>query len=133
MPRKSTTLEALVLIPPVVLRDVSSPLVSPFACGNNSPGFKECTICAHTIAMAHDSGKLTDFLKGYKVQLEKMVNACIPAGSGKKENEKRIWRKRKSHAERDVSAYGDRLIDTSAELSPSTEACGDNTLTKWFL
>lgn len=98
-----------------------------FACDNNCPRFKECAICAHTIAVAYDSGKLTDFLEGYKVPLEKMVNVCIPAGSGKKENEKRIWRKRKSHAERDVSTYGDRLIDASAQLSPSAEACGDNT------
>ena len=46
---------------------------------------------------------MSEFLKEYKVPLKKMVVDYVPIGSGKKENEKEMLRKRKSNPERDVS------------------------------
>ena len=57
--------------------------------------------------------------------MKKMVDDSVPAGSGKKENEKRMSRKRKSHPERDVSGYGDRV--GAGQLPKPTEIDDDNT------
>ena len=95
-----------------------------FKCDNNCPRYKECAICAHTIAVAHDSQNLSELLRGYTVPLKKMVDDCVPAGSGKNESEKRMSRKRKSHPERDVSGYGDRV--GAGQLPKPTEIDDDN-------
>lgn len=98
---------------------------SSFKCDSNCPRYKECSICAHTIAVAHGCQKLSEFLKEYKVPLKKMVADCVPVGSGKKENEKKMSRKRKSYPERDLSDYGDRI--STARLPKPVEVNDDNT------
>ena len=79
-----------------------------FVCDPNCPRFKECSICAHTIAVAYTSGKLDDFVTAYEVPLSQMVQMGIPARTGKKDNEKVRKRKRAENDPRDVSAYGER-------------------------
>ena len=83
-------------------------------CDNSCPRFKECGISAHTIAVAHSSERLQEFVQGYKAPLS------TPAGSGKEGNEERMKRKRKSHPESDVSSCGDRN-KAAAPLPKSTD------------
>ena len=85
-----------------------------FKCDDSCPRFKECGICAHNIAVAHSSGRLREFVQGYKAPLS------TPAGSGKEGNEETMKRKRKSHPEHDVSSCGDRN-KAAARLPKSTD------------
>ncbi len=59
-----------------------------FVCDDHCPRFKECAICAHTIAVAYKGGKLQDFVAAYEAPIGRMVEQGIPTGSGKKDNEK---------------------------------------------
>lgn len=80
------------------------------------PRYDECGICAHTIAIAHHLGMLSDYVKSYQVPLKRMVSSTIPNGAGKKDNERKTVRKRKANPPRDVSQYGDRIdVDASNE------------------
>ena len=54
-----------------------------FSCDNSCPRFKECDICAHTIAVAFKEGKLKELSEEYHITLSQMV--LIPGSSGKKE------------------------------------------------
>ncbi|KAK3704120.1 hypothetical protein QZH41_006809 [Actinostola sp. cb2023] len=83
-----------------------------FECDQSCPRFKECSICAHTIAVASHIGKLKNFVTSYEAPLDRMVRAGIPGGSGKKENEKKRKRHRVDHKDksaRDVTEYGERV------------------------
>ena len=80
-----------------------------FTCDNHCPRFKECTICAHTVAVAHQVGKLGEFVAAYEVPIGQMVQAGIPGGAGKKDNERPRKRRRMDHPARDVSQYGERV------------------------
>lgn len=77
--------------------------------------YKECGICAHTLAVAHHLGMLSIYVKSYKVPVERIVRATIPNGAGKKDNERKSIRKRKKNPPRDVSQYEDR-IDVEAPI-----------------
>lgn len=80
------------------------------------PRFNECRICAHTLAVAHHLGVLSNYVKSYQVPLDRMVGTTIPSGAGKKDNERKNTRKRKSNPPRNVSQYGDRIdVDSSTE------------------
>jgi hypothetical protein len=93
-----------------------------FVCDNHCPRFKECAICAHTIAVAYKGGKLQDFVAAYEAPIGRMVEQGIPTGSGKKDNEKSKKRKRTEHPPRDVSLYGERVeTSTSKSLESSTD------------
>ena len=52
-----------------------------------------------------------------------MVAATIPSGSGKKENEKRGKRKRKTKAPRDVKNYGDRVQPLTSAYESENTGC----------
>ena len=72
------------------------------------PRYNERGICAHTLAVAHQLGRLQEYTKSYQVPLANMVAPTIPNGAGKKENEKKS-RKRKSNSPRVVANYGNRV------------------------
>ena len=87
-----------------------------FSCDNSCPRFKECGICAHTIAVAFKVGKLKELSEEYHIILSQMVP--IPDSSGKKEHEKARKRKRtEQFPPRDLSQYGDRLASRSEGCS----------------
>ena len=65
--------------------------------------YKECRICAHTLAVVHHLGMLSSYVKSYKVPVERMVRAMIPNDAGKKDNEWKSICKRKKNPPRDVS------------------------------
>ena len=94
-----------------------------FVCDSNCARYKECAICAHTIAVAHKTGKLEEFVAAYEVPIGRMVQEKIPTGSGKKDNEKSMKRKRTEHARRDVSLYGERVEASSSKSSNNGSDC----------
>jgi len=53
------------------------------------PRYNERGICAHTLAVVHQLGKLQEYTKSYQVPLANMSAPTIPNGAGKKENEKK--------------------------------------------
>ena len=53
------------------------------------PCHKECGICAHTLAVVHNLGRLEDYVQSYRVPLTKMVASTVPSGTGKKDNKKK--------------------------------------------
>ena len=53
------------------------------------PRYQERGICAHTLAVARQLGKLQEYTQTYKVPLSGIVASTIPSGAGKKENEKK--------------------------------------------
>ena len=80
------------------------------------PRYKECGICAHTLAVAHQLGMLSSYVELYKVPVERMVRTTIPNGAGKKDNERKSICKRKKNPHRDLSEYGDRIdVEASVE------------------
>lgn len=101
---------------------VQMPAHGKFACDKNCPRFKEFSMCAHTIAVTSQTGKLVDFLGSYKPPLERMVSSNIPSGSGKKDNEKSRKRLRKDHPVRDVQEYEERVATSSQERKEEEEA-----------
>ena len=92
-----------------------------FACDKNCPRFKEFSMCAHTIAVASQTGKLVDFLGSYETPLERVVSSNIPSGSGKKDNDKSRKRLRKDHPARDVKEYEERVAAGSQEKDEEEE------------
>ena len=92
-----------------------------FACDKNCPRFKEFSMCAHTIVVASQTGKLVDFLGSYETPLERVVSSNIPSGSGKKDNEKSRKRLRKDHPARDVQEYEERVAAGSQERKDEEE------------
>lgn len=93
-----------------------------FACDKNCPRFKEFSMCAHTIAVASQTGKLVDFLGSHEPPLERMVSSNIPSGSGKKDNEMSRKRLGKDHPARDVQEYEERIATGSQERKEEEEA-----------
>ena len=67
------------------------------ACDKNFPSFKQFSMCAHTIAVASQTGKLVDFVWSDEPPLEQMVSSIIPSGSGKTDSERSRRRVRKDH------------------------------------
>ena len=59
-----------------------------FLCDKHCPRFRECTICAHTVAVAHEVDKLEELVAANQVPLGQMEQARIPGGAGKKDNER---------------------------------------------
>ena len=87
-----------------------------FSCDNSCPRFKECGICAHTIVVAFNVGKLKDLSEEYDIPLSQMVP--IPGSSGKKEHEKaRECKRTEQFPPRDLSQYGDHLPSRSEGCS----------------
>ena len=80
-----------------------------FVCDDHCPRFKECAICAHTVAVAYKVGKLEEFVASYEVPIAQMVQAGIPGRSGMKDNKRVRKRKRAGNPPRDVSQYGERV------------------------
>ena len=78
-------------------------------------------MCAHTIVVASQTGKLVDFLGSYETPLERVVSSNIPSGSGKKDNEKSRKRLRKDHPARDVQEYEERVAAGSQERKDEEE------------
>ena len=62
-----------------------------FSCDEQCPRFKYCGICAHTVAVAFELGKLQELSNTYKVPLSRIVQ------SGKKDNERARKRKKADH------------------------------------
>ena len=91
-----------------------------FVCDKHCPRFKECAICAHAVAVAHEVGKLEELVAAYQVPLGQMVQPRIPGGAGKKDNERSRKRQRMDRPPRDVSKYGERVEAPTAseESSP---------------
>jgi hypothetical protein len=71
----------------------------------------------------HKTGKLEEFVVAYEVPIGRMVQEKIPTGSGKKDNEKSMKRKRTEHARRDVSLYGERVEASSSKSSNNGSDC----------
>lgn len=86
-----------------------------FACDQNCPRFKELLICAHTIAVASQTGKLDGLLTSYEPPIERMVSSSIPSWSGNKDNERGRKRQRKDHPARNVQQYKERVTSSSQE------------------
>ena len=53
------------------------------------PRYNERGICPHTLAVAHQLGKLQEYTKSYQVPLANMVAPNIPKGAGKKKMRKK--------------------------------------------
>ena len=70
-------------------------------------GYESKNLCAHVIATAYKLKTLEDIILLWEPNLTWQLSTSLPAGSGKKPNEKRK-RKRKSTSDRDTSKYSER-------------------------
>ncbi|XP_022780689.1 uncharacterized protein LOC111321932 [Stylophora pistillata] len=68
------------------------------------PQYDKCGICAHTLAVAHHLGMLSDYVKSYQVPLARIVGAMIPSGAGK-DNKRKNIHKQTVKPSRHVSQY----------------------------
>ena len=89
-----------------------------FICDKHCPRFKECAICTHTVAVAHEVGKPDELVAANQVPLGQIVQGRIPGGAGKKDNEGSRKQQHMDHPPRDVSEYGERVeAPTASEES----------------
>ena len=84
--------------------------------------FKEVAICAHTIAVAHNEGRLSEFISSYKLPMNRLVRSGIPGGSGKKDNERGCKRKRSKNPPRDVTQFGERVHVTTEDANDEIDS-----------
>ena len=93
------------------------------SCDGFCPRFKELGICAHTIAVAHNEGRLAEFVSSYTLPLDRLVHSGIPGGSGKKDNERGSKRKRTHNPPREVAEFGERVhVMTTEEANEESNA-----------
>lgn len=88
-------------------------------CDEKCPKYKTHKLCAHTIAVAFESGLLYDVCRNYKQSISFMLQSSISARVCKKENERRA-RKRKSNEQygsRDVNGFNNRTEVTVDDTS----------------
>lgn len=62
----------------------------------------EVVICAHTIAVVHNDGRLSEFITSYKLPMNRLVRYGTPGRSGKKDK-RGCKRKRSKNPLRDVA------------------------------
>ena len=84
--------------------------------------FKEVAICAHTIAVAHNEGRLSEFISSYKLPMNRLVRSGIPGGSGKKDNERGCKRKCSKNPPRDVTQFGERVHVTTEDANDEIDS-----------
>ena len=82
-----------------------------FICDEYCQRYKQCAICAHTIAVAYKIGKLHDFVSSYKAPIKQIMKENVPTGSGKKDNQKSMKRKRKG-----INATGQLIHTRTVEI-----------------
>ena len=75
-----------------------------FARDDHCPHFKECAICAHTVAVAYKVCKLEEFVASFAVPIGQMVQGGIPGRSWMKDNKRVRKRKQAGNPPRDVEA-----------------------------
>ncbi|KAJ7376934.1 hypothetical protein OS493_031530 [Desmophyllum pertusum] len=72
-------------------------------------------ICAHTIAVASQTGKLDGLLTSYEPPLERMVSSSIPSWSGNKDNERVVNDKERTTRRGMFQQYKERVTSSSQE------------------
>ncbi|XP_068744815.1 uncharacterized protein [Montipora capricornis] len=92
------------------------------ACDEHCPRFKEMAICCHTIAVAHNEGRLKEVIASYVIPVDRLLRSGIPGSTGKKANERGFKRKRQNNPPRDVAVYGDRVPVTAEDANEEANA-----------